>query len=292
MDIELRHLRYVVAVADAGTTVEAARRLRVAQPSLSQQIRAVEQRLGVPLFRRGPRGMAPTPAGEAFVAGARRTLAELDAAVAAARDAPVPVRVGVCAGVPTGLLTEVGSALHRTSTDISYEPHDSAQQAELLRRGDLAYGILRPPVDDDGLTLLPVREEPLGVVVPPGHPLAGAAVDWPALAGYRLLWFPDSRAPGYAAAVLAHLAAHGWTPRTQVAQYRGHALFVHALSAAADLVALRPRDAVASSTELVWVPFADDPPREVLALAARTDGPWAAHLVDLTRRRPTERENP
>lgn len=280
MDIELRHLRYVVAVADAGTTVEAARRLLVAQPSLSQQVRAVERHLGVPLFRRGPRGMTPTPAGEAFVAGARRTLAELDAAVAAARDAPLPVRVGVCSGVPTALLAEVASTLRRDvgdRADVGYEPVDSARQGELLRRGELAYGILRPPVDDD-LAAVPVRDRPLGVVVPPGHPLAATPVDWPALAGYRLLWFPESRAPGYAAAVLAHLAAHGWTPRTQAAPYRGHALFVHALTAAPDLVALRPRDAVAGGTDLVWVPFATDPPREVLVLAAYPGGPWAAGL--------------
>src|SRR5258708_4835742 len=83
--MELRHLKYFVAVAEARSFVRAAGRLRVAQPSLSRQIRDLEQELGVKLFDRLPRGTRLTRAGEAFLEDARRTLDSASSAVATAR---------------------------------------------------------------------------------------------------------------------------------------------------------------------------------------------------------------
>ncbi|MYR55912.1 LysR family transcriptional regulator, partial [Streptomyces sp. SID625] len=84
-ELELRPLRYFTAVAEAGTVTEAARRLRIAQPSLSQQIKQLERRVGAPLFRRLPRGMELTEAGRLLLAGVRRALDALSSSVAAAR---------------------------------------------------------------------------------------------------------------------------------------------------------------------------------------------------------------
>src|SRR5256885_14043867 len=85
--MELRHLRYFVAVAEERSFVNAARRVRVAQPALSKQIHDLEGELGVALFHRLPRGVRLTRAGETFLVHARRTLDSAERAVASARGA-------------------------------------------------------------------------------------------------------------------------------------------------------------------------------------------------------------
>src|SRR5579872_1183975 len=85
--MELRHLRYFVAVAEERSFVQAARRLRVAQPALSRQIRDLEAEVGVPLLQRLPRGVRLTVAGEIFAADARCTLEIVTRAIATARRA-------------------------------------------------------------------------------------------------------------------------------------------------------------------------------------------------------------
>ncbi len=83
--IEIRHLRYAIAVADAGHMTRAAERLGIQQPPLSQQIRSLEIMVGTPLFRRLPRGVDLTEAGRGFVERARKVIADVDLAIEAAR---------------------------------------------------------------------------------------------------------------------------------------------------------------------------------------------------------------
>ena len=83
--MELRHLRYFVAVAEEQSFANAARRLAVAQPALSKQVRDLKEAVGVPLFERLPRGVRLTPAGEVFLQEARRTLETAAHAVSSAR---------------------------------------------------------------------------------------------------------------------------------------------------------------------------------------------------------------
>lgn len=85
--MSLAQLRYFVAVAEEGTVSAASAALRVAQPPLSRQIRSLEDEVGTPLFARTSRGMQLLPAGEAFLSHARKILAELEEAKAAARRA-------------------------------------------------------------------------------------------------------------------------------------------------------------------------------------------------------------
>src|SRR6202041_361117 len=91
VEMELRHLRYFIAVAEAGSLTEAAeRKLHTAQPSLSRQIRDLEHEVGVPLLTRNPRGTELTSAGKAFLDHARLALLQVDAACEAARRAAKP----------------------------------------------------------------------------------------------------------------------------------------------------------------------------------------------------------
>jgi len=91
--MELRHLRYFIAVVETGSLTEAAeKRLHTSQPSLSRQIRDLEDQVGVELLRRSARGVEPTEAGKAFIDHARLAMAQVDAAVEAARRAAQPAK--------------------------------------------------------------------------------------------------------------------------------------------------------------------------------------------------------
>ncbi|GAA1986002.1 LysR family transcriptional regulator [Amycolatopsis minnesotensis] len=261
--IELRQLRYFAAVAESGTVTEAARRLRIAQPSLSQQIAELERRLGVPLFHRSAHGMALTTAGETFLAGVQRVLAELTTVIETARKTPPRRKVGVCAGLTPTVLADIESAL---GADTVLESVDTVRQTAQLRSGDLDFGLLRLPANTDGLFVAEVSDEPLGVVVADADELAPKeTVDWAAVRHRELLWFRDSRAPGFADAVLGHLAAHSWRPNTYRPRSTSHTVFVHALRTRPNLVALRPRETVPAGFQ--WLPFREDPPRERIGLA-------------------------
>ena len=106
--MELRHLRYFIAVAEEGSlTVAAEKRLHTAQPSLSRQIRDLEYEVGVALLERSARGIALTPAGRAFLERARLALSQVQAAIDAARRAGSAAEAFVRGGVPDGAGTAV-----------------------------------------------------------------------------------------------------------------------------------------------------------------------------------------
>jgi DNA-binding transcriptional LysR family regulator len=179
MNIELRHLRYFVAVAEDASFTAAARRVHVTQQVLSSQIRQLEDVLGARLLERTARGVVLTPAGAAFLDGARDTLAVLDRGVAAARNAAraisgeLSVGLNVAAGgeLPTTLLAEFGRAYPQI--EVRLRSFDLAEPAAGLldRRTDVAF--VRPPVQAPGLRLASLGEEPRVFVLPAGHPLAG-----------------------------------------------------------------------------------------------------------------------
>ncbi|MEU9795107.1 LysR family transcriptional regulator [Streptomyces sparsogenes] len=279
--VELRQLRYFAAVAEAGTVTEAARRLRIAQPSLSQQIRSLERRIGTPLFRRLPQGMELTEGGWLLLDGVNRALGELSSSISAARTVTPTAIVGVCRGVAQSILARAEQVMTRGwRLRLAYQQVDSRLQGDLLRAGTLAFGILRMPLDASGLELRTVSDEPLGVVLNGRHPLAGRPeLSWSDLCSQRLLWFPSERAPGYAAAVLTRLRDHGWTPDTVSEQHSSHTLFRHWLIGHDDLVALRTRSSSVGDPDLVWRPVGPEPPHERLVLAAGAHTSWGRRLA-------------
>lgn len=286
-DFDIRHLRYFLAVVRAGSISAAAQELRISQPSLSQQIRRLERRVGTALFSRNPRGVELTGGGRAFLHEVQPIPGLLRAAIAAAVPPPAVWDVGVCAGVPAQALSRVQDALTQPVDGESASPSlhmravPTARQATLMQTGALAFGILRLPVREVQLSHVTVWDEPLGVVMSAGHPLAGLTrPQWSHLATQRLLWYHAGCAPGYAESIPAQLAALGWSPQLHPVDSEQESLFVHALQSSNDLVALQSAAFVADHAQLVWRPLPTNrPPREQLALTALVGSPQARVLL-------------
>jgi DNA-binding transcriptional LysR family regulator len=180
--MELRHLRYFVAVAEELSFGRAALRLHIAQPPLSRQIRDLEREVGAPLFDRGSRGVALTAAGRAFLPEARLTLAQAERAQRSAQRAAQGetgrLRVGfVEAATHSGILPDVLGffRMHLPAIGLSLLEMDSLQQAEALREGRIDLGLVGsvPPDADRWLQAEPVYGDPLVLAVPAAHALAG-----------------------------------------------------------------------------------------------------------------------
>ncbi|RSN54730.1 transcriptional regulator [Streptomyces sp. WAC 04229] len=287
----MRHLRYFLTVVRAGTVSAAAQELRISQPSLSQQIRRLEQRVGAALFIRSSRGVELTSGGRAFLSEIQSIPSQLRSAIAAVAPAPRVWPVGVCGGVPADVLIEVQNGLSGLSerhpnagrdagAKLRMRSVSAGDQEELLRHGEIAFGIVRLPIETPDLVRAVVWDEPLGVVMAREHPLATCTEPtWSDLSRQRLLWYEEGCAPGFADTVPAHLARLGWNSVLHPADQDQHALFLHALQTTADLVALRPRRAVLQDRQLVWRPLPTGrPPRERLAVTA-VDGSRSARLL-------------
>jgi LysR family hca operon transcriptional activator len=175
--MELRHLRYFVAVAETGSLTEAARRrLYTSQPSLSRQIRDLEDQVGVELLSRSVHGVELTAAGKAFLDHARLALIQVDAAVETARRAAQPPRRTFALGFQTGQemnwLPQAMNALHDELKNIhvTVTSDYSPDLAEALARGQLDLAFLRVEPGYD-LEYHVVDREPLIVLMPNDHPL-------------------------------------------------------------------------------------------------------------------------
>jgi DNA-binding transcriptional LysR family regulator len=180
--IELRLLRYFLAVVEELHFGRAAKRLHITQPPLSQAIRKLEDQLGVDLLERSSRGVTPTEAGRAFAEEARRVLTGVDLAVAEARragGAGSAVRIGSAPHLPLEPLHRFVGALDAshlvTHPQVTRLP--SLEQVRRLRRGELDLGVFPYAEDHDGLEMEPLfRGEPLAAYVARNHPLAAKEV--------------------------------------------------------------------------------------------------------------------
>jgi LysR family hca operon transcriptional activator len=177
--MELRHLRYFVAVAEEGSLTHAAeRRLHTAQPSLSRQIRDLEVEIGVKLLQRGARGIELTAAGRTFLDHARLALLQVEAAGDAARRAAQPQKATFTIGFLTGHeMVWLPDALRilqeeEPETEITLASQPSPELAGGLMRGKLDVAFLRREAEAPGVTFKFMIKEPLVAMVPAGHRLA------------------------------------------------------------------------------------------------------------------------
>jgi DNA-binding transcriptional LysR family regulator len=226
--MELRHLRYFVAVAEERSFTRAAQRLGIHQPPLSQQLQALERELGVRLLERLPRGVELTAAGAAFLDDARVAMTSLEAAKGRARR----VASGIHGSIVLGLASS--AATHRIVPDaialfrerhrdvhLSFVEGNAAtvSEAVLARRAHAA--LLRAPVDQPAdLRFDEIFREPMLAIVPAARPLAARAarrsppyVTLRELAGEPLVLVRRPGAPGMYAELLAACDGAGLTPR-------------------------------------------------------------------------------
>lgn len=182
--MELRHLRYFVAVAEEGSlTVAAERRLHTAQPSLSRQLRDLETEVGARLLVRSSRGVDLTPAGRAFLDHARLALRAAADAVAAARRAARPPKPSFSVGFLTGQevewLSHVTHVLRGQLKDIDFRVSSdfSPNIGEAIQRGEIDLGFCRLEQQPD-VSYTVIAHEPILVILPSDHPLAArSAID-------------------------------------------------------------------------------------------------------------------
>lgn len=218
--LELRHLRYFVAVAEELHFGRAAQRLGMAQPPLSQQIQRLEQIIGAQLFERTSRRVQLTDAGNALLPDARRLLAGAEAALLAARRAgrgeQGELRVAFAATVMFLALPEIIRAFRDRFPGVHLDLREMPTGPQLtgIKAGEIDIGFVREPEPDAELEIVTVMREPLRIAVPKGHPLASrATISVRHLADEPFVLFPAELAPGLHAQVMALCRAAGFTPR-------------------------------------------------------------------------------
>jgi LysR family hydrogen peroxide-inducible transcriptional activator len=177
-DLKLKDLRYLVALADLRHFGRAAARCFVSQPTLSAQLRKLEEYLGVQLIERQPRRVTLTAAGEEIVQRARGMLEASDAIVGLARNRRDPLagelRLALLPTIGPYLLPQIALRLRKAlpRLDLMLFEYQTEPMLERLRHGELDVGVLALPVDAEGLAERELYEEPFVVALPEGHRLA------------------------------------------------------------------------------------------------------------------------
>lgn len=259
--MDLKHLRAAVAVADHLHFGRAATALGVAQPPLSQQVKALEEELGVTLFERTTRAVHLTPAGEAFVADARAALSMVDKAARRAgqvgRGEAGELAVGMVGSAVRQPLPTIIRAFRTRypAVTLSFHVLPTVTQVERLRASTLDIGLLRPPLPgpQDEFELVSISREPLVAVLPNDHRLAGRRrIAVGSLADEPFVMFPRALGPGLYDEIAALCRRGGFTPR--VTQEAVQLPTIVGLVAAGCGVSILPGSGAHPRPEVVYVP--------------------------------------
>ncbi len=226
--VELRHVRYFIAVAEYLNFRKAAEQLHIAQPPLSRQIRQLEEDLGVALFVRNKRRVELTKAGHVFLEQARKLIVQAGHATEAARHAQKGesgvVRIGIASGLG-GVVSKVVFEHRKRWPAIEVECKDifSSHQNESLQKGIIDVGFLRPPVDQVNLDCELVFEEEFVAVLPKTHRLAKRRfLKLKDIAKEPLIIFDRNFSSGLYDKILGLYSRHGFTPHLTVSHVEAH----------------------------------------------------------------------
>jgi DNA-binding transcriptional LysR family regulator len=224
--VELRHLRYFIAVAEELNFSRAAERLHMAQPPLSAAIQQLERDLGVDLFTRTTREVTLTDAGRAFLEGARRTLAEADRAAEDAKRAGAgelgSLRLAYSWSTRFETLPALGRVFRAGHPGVELLAQEmwNARMAPALRSGSIDLALSLCPEIAAELELAPIRKERLVVLLPETHPLAGEeAIPLSSLADDEFVLFPRDIAPRLHDVFVAIYRRAGFEPRLRTESF-------------------------------------------------------------------------
>ncbi|MDR5781974.1 LysR family transcriptional regulator [Caballeronia sp. LZ065] len=218
--MELRHLRYFVAVAEERNFTRAAQRLHIAQPPLSRQIQQLEETLGVQLFERASRPLKLTETGKFFYSHAVQLLAqtsELESMTRRVGNIERSLSVGFVGSTLYGMLPKIIRRFRDENATVELSLHEMStmDQIRALKDGRIDVGFGRIRHEDANIRRVILREEKMIVALPEGHPLSLVK---PVLAlrdliNETLIIFPKAPRPSYADQVLAAFQDRGLAPR-------------------------------------------------------------------------------
>ncbi|KWV52573.1 hypothetical protein AS156_10275 [Bradyrhizobium macuxiense] len=290
----LRHLRYFVAIGEELNFTRAAERLHIAQPPLSQQIRQLEEELGVTLLQRNSRPVRRTEAGELFLARARVLLASLDDAVAdtrrVGRGQAGKLAIGFVGSAMFAGLPDIVGAYRDEHPDVALVLDEmlAADIAEALRRRRIDVGIARPALlPEAGLAQRLILEEPYVAALPRAHPLAARSdIALGELSDDAFVLYPARPEPSVTSLIVTACQAAGFTPR--LAQEVLHLQTAIGLIAAGVGVSLVPKAAARaqSGRGVAYVPLTAPAVVAPLTIAWREEdaSPAVQRLLEIATR--------
>lgn len=280
--MELRHLRYFVAVAEELHFTRAAERLHIGQPPLSQQIQALESELGVTLFERNRRRVALTEAGKRFLAHARQILADTrnaaEEARRAARGEVGELRIGFTYSVPfTSVLPGLLRDYRQQAPGVTLTLHEmfSTDQVIALAEDRLDVGFVRHLAREDtpGVVLREIRRDPLRLVINAHHPLADAPeVSLADLRNEGFIFYPRDAGTGIHRAVAQMCRAAGFAPKV-VQEAREATTLIGLVAAGLGVTVLPSPLECVRMPDVRYLPIADPGAHISLAVALRDRPP-------------------
>jgi len=273
--VELRHLRYFVALAEELHFGRAANRLHIVQPALSKQILALERELGVELLDR-THGVTLTPAGAVFYEEASAILDRVSEAVRSAqgtaRGELGSLDVGFVGPAMWSVLPWILREHRRAHPNLRYRLFElgSPEQMERLRAGTLDVGFLRPIAVDDALVFKPVWREQFVVALADDHPLAGTGrIDLADLKDERFVVLPRRMAPNLSDTSLSICLSYGFSPKVVEEGNSPSALVMVAMGLCVALIPESARNA--GFKGITFRPLIRPTPEQDLAVAYRAE---------------------
>ena len=285
--MELRHLRYFIAVAEELHFTRAAQRLHIGQPPLSHAIQVLEADVGARLLERSKRWVRLTEAGRLFLADARKILALAEHAAETARRAERgeagELRIGFTYSTPlTPLFADVINRYRQEFPQVTLTLHEMAtlRQLDAIGERTLDLGFIRPPelALPPSIKLTTLREDPLVVVLPIRHPLASRAeIAIRELADESFVMYPPGAGTGIYPQIFRLCRAAGFVPR--IGQTAGEASTIIGLVAAGSGITVLPASFERIRMDGVCYRPISDPDATTMLLLAQRAGEYAP-LVD------------